>query len=417
MTNVTAQRALEALRNGVPNADAVRALGCMQPEALDRFRRQLEQLAGKSTDGGPSFVPGMLIAGDFGAGKSHTLSFLEQEALARNFVVSRLVISKETPLHDPAKLFQAAVREARLPESRGSLLHELALRIDYRSNAAKSFVGWATRGQPFGMVAASVLIDERSHNAELKERIVNWWSGEKLEVAQVRAGLKEIDMPKAVEVKAVSIAALAPVRFEFAVRLARAVGVSGWVLLFDEIELVARYSLLQRARAYAELARWLGAVPEQGILGITAVAAISNDFDIDVLQRRNDHEKAPDRLKQKGDQRSLAQALMGKIGIELISEKAVPLHAPNDDTLVVAFDRLRRLYEIAYGYRPDGDPALEGGQHRAMRSYVRRWISEWDLDRLYGKREHTVIEEPIQVDYSEDPDLVCESEARAGEPE
>lgn len=34
---ISAQRALEALRNGVPNGDAVRALGCMQPAALDAF--------------------------------------------------------------------------------------------------------------------------------------------------------------------------------------------------------------------------------------------------------------------------------------------------------------------------------------------------------------------------------------------
>ena len=118
----TAQRALEALRNGVPNGDAVNALGCMQPEALDRFNHQLEALARQDlTVPSPvvSPIPGTLIAGDFGAGKSHTLAFFEQEALRRGFVVSKVVVSKETPLHDPSKLFAAAVREARLPDSRG----------------------------------------------------------------------------------------------------------------------------------------------------------------------------------------------------------------------------------------------------------------------------------------------------------
>ena len=31
----------------------------------------------------------------------------------------------------------------------------------------------------------------------------------------------------------------------------------GWLLLFDEVELIGRYTLLQRGRSYAELARWL----------------------------------------------------------------------------------------------------------------------------------------------------------------
>lgn len=38
---VPSRRALEALRNGVPNRDAVTALGCNQPEVERRFDAQL----------------------------------------------------------------------------------------------------------------------------------------------------------------------------------------------------------------------------------------------------------------------------------------------------------------------------------------------------------------------------------------
>ncbi|MGI8980890.1 MAG: BREX system ATP-binding domain-containing protein [Pirellulaceae bacterium] len=416
MSALTAQKAIEALRNGVPNSDAVRALGCMQPEALDRYRRQLDRLTLGAIESEPPFVPGTLIAADFGAGKSHTLSYLEQEALSRNFVVSRVVISKETPLHNPAKLFQAAVREARLPDSRGSLLHELAMRVDYQSERAQAFIEWSKRKQPYGMLAASVLIDEKSSNAELKAQVVNWWSGEKLTVSSIRTGLAELGMPRAFDVKAVSESDLAPIRFGFAVRLARAAGFHGWVLLLDEVELVGRYSLLQRARSYAELARWLGAVPDKGVPGITTVAAITDDFDIEVLERREDKTKAPERLRQAGDQKGLSQAQMAETGIGLItSPQVVRLHAPSDDTLAVSFERLRKLYETAYGYAPKGLVPHEGAAHQAMRSYVRRWISDWDLDRLYGEREHVPVEETLKVDYSESPELSEEAEVPAGE--
>ena len=40
--------------------------------------------------------------------KGHTLEFLREMALDRKFVCSQLYISKETPLHDPVKLFQSA---------------------------------------------------------------------------------------------------------------------------------------------------------------------------------------------------------------------------------------------------------------------------------------------------------------------
>jgi hypothetical protein len=40
-----------------------------------------------------------------------------------------------------------------------------------------------------------------------------------------------------------------------------------------------------------------------------------------------------------------------------------------------------------------------------MRSYVRRWITQWDLSRLYGQRDRAMIEEVMQIDYLEDLDF------------
>jgi hypothetical protein len=207
---------------------------------------------------------------------------------------------------------------------------------------------------------------------------------------------------------------LAPVRFAFTSRLVRAAGYAGWVVLLDEVELVGRYSLLQRGKAYAELARWLGAVPAQAVPGMTAVAAITDDFDIHVLEGRSDREKVPARLAQRGDQASLALVAMAEAGIRLIGREAVTLHAPNDDTLTVSHDRLQTLYDRAYGFTPTATGGLDGA-HRAMRSYVRRWISEWDLERLYPGAHQEALEEAVRVDLSEDPELGQESEERADE--
>src|SRR3984885_15123125 len=60
--------------------------------------------------------PGLGIAGGFGAGKPHSLGYLAEVGRAQNFVVSRVVVSKETPLSDPARVFEAAVRAATLPD-------------------------------------------------------------------------------------------------------------------------------------------------------------------------------------------------------------------------------------------------------------------------------------------------------------
>src|SRR3954471_14166169 len=90
------RRAVDALRSGVPNRDAVGALDSSQAEIERRFVEQLDTLR---AGGAPR---GLVAVGDFGSGKSHLLEYLRHLGLDGSFVVSKVVVSKETPLHDPA---------------------------------------------------------------------------------------------------------------------------------------------------------------------------------------------------------------------------------------------------------------------------------------------------------------------------
>src|SRR4029077_4849894 len=76
------RRALEALRAGVPNRDAVAVLGSQQTAVEDRFTQMLA-----ATDSRPAGEPvgGMLIGGGFGSGKSHVLEHLTHLALEAGF--------------------------------------------------------------------------------------------------------------------------------------------------------------------------------------------------------------------------------------------------------------------------------------------------------------------------------------------
>jgi predicted ATPase len=74
-----ARRALEALRAGVPNHDAVAALGSLQTAIDDRFS---ELLATAIDPARSEPVGGLLIGGGFGSGKSHVLEHLAARALS-----------------------------------------------------------------------------------------------------------------------------------------------------------------------------------------------------------------------------------------------------------------------------------------------------------------------------------------------
>ena len=71
------------------------------------------------------------------------------------------------------------------------------------------------------------------------------------------------------------------------------------MVLFDKVELIGRYSPLQRGRFYAELARWLdGDLGDEGEPLVT-VAAITADFEAAVMTGKNDRETLPQRLRDK----------------------------------------------------------------------------------------------------------------------
>src|SRR5262245_2211528 len=140
-SQIVSRRAIEALRAGVPNRDAVLALGCEQPFIEERFRARFQQAKEGVTQGVQA--GGLLIAGDFGAGKSHLLEYLQQVALAEHFVCSKVVVSKETPLYDPTKFYRAAVRAAVAPGRRGAALTEVAAQLDPRNDAYTELSAWA----------------------------------------------------------------------------------------------------------------------------------------------------------------------------------------------------------------------------------------------------------------------------------
>ncbi|MDQ3702671.1 MAG: DUF2791 family P-loop domain-containing protein, partial [Chloroflexota bacterium] len=380
---LAARRAIEALRSGVPSQAAVRLLGTAQPHVEGRFWQQLQ---GAGDDAGSGVqTPGLLIAGDFGAGKSHLLGYLQHVALQQGFVCSRVVISKETPLYDPNKLYRAALQSAVVPGKRGVALTEIAATLDFASPAYAELSRWAG-GPESGLNSrfpATLFLYERVKDPEILDRIVSLWAGDPLNVSEIRSWLRAHGAATSYPLERVPSKELPFQRFTFASRLMAAAGFAGWVLLVDEVELIGRYSFMPRARSYAALARWAGHLPEQTCPGLITVFAITSDFASAVLEDRNDAEIVPGKLRASGldPERQLASA--AELGMRLIARETVHLSAPDRTTVQQTKEQVRQLHARAYGWEP---PALDGQEDLSlrMRQHVRQWINEWDLKRLYS---------------------------------
>lgn len=394
---MVARRAIESLRNGVPSGAAVRALGWHHASQLSQFDSLLENAKADS-----SGTRGKMVVGEFGTGKSHLLGYLEQRALKDNFVVSRVVISKETPLFQPERVLAAALREGRIPGARGAILHELAPRLDFSSRKADGLARWSV-GAP-GMLAASLHLYERSvelADDELLSRIVDWWAGEKLAPTDVKKAIGKIQATQAFEVKAIKASELIPHRIELVANVIKAVGFSGWLILLDEVELIGRYSRLQRAKSYAELARWFG-LSGTNAPSLACIATVTGDFTTKVLDGgsdgMDDRQRIPEFLRSRNKTGDNELAEMAELGIDAIDNpSSIYLLGPDAALLSATKLRVAEVYGSAFDWTPPQESPSIMSTTTPMRTYIKTWIYAWDLARLgITQRASIEFEELIQ---------------------
>jgi hypothetical protein len=399
--SVRHRRAIEALRAGVPSREAVALLGSGQTHIEDEFLELLGAVRAGTAGG-------MLIGGGFGSGKSHLLEHLTQLALTEGYAVSRVVVSKETPLYDPVKVYRAAAEAAAVAGGQGPAISEAAARLDVQGPAYAELLRWsmsAAAGLNERFASSLVLYAKsRERDPELADELVRFWCGDPLAVPRLRRGLKDVGEAK-VTLSPVTVKALGAQRLCFAARLLAAAGCAGWLVLFDEVELIGRYSQLQRARSYAQLARWVRGKHDAPGLPLAAVLAMTDDFEAAVVTGKKDKDLIPGRLRGASAPEAEELAADAALGMRIIDREMTLLTPPDDVELDRAYRKLKDLHAAAFGWEPPDIEGLERLGATRMRQYVRAWINEWDLVRLDPGFAPRTVALDVSSDYREDTDL------------
>jgi hypothetical protein len=258
--------------------------------------------------------------------------------------------------------------------------------------------------------AATLLLHERLRGGdvpdsdEVIEAVLRFWAGDPLRIPDLRRALKAIGAAGVYSFPPLGARELARQRIRFLSRLLRAAGYAGWVVLFDEVELIGRYSALQRGRSYAELARWVGGDPDDRAAPLAAVLAMTDDFEAAVLTGKADRTKIPARLRDKQTQEWNELAQLADKGLRHIERDLLLLEAPDAAELDRTYAVLKDLHGSAYGWSPPDVPGLERLGATRMRQYVRAWINAWDLLRLDPDYQPDTQIVELRTSYAEDTD-------------
>ncbi len=400
------QRAMEALRSGVPNRDVVQVLGSHQPDLEGKFRRLLQQMEAQVPQNMPT--KGIVIEGGFGSGKSHLLHALQQVALEKNFVCSPIVISKETPFYNGVPLFRAAINNAIVPGKHGDALTEIAGELNFQSPHYADLFDWVHRNDQVcdSRFAASLYLYERMINdPELSHRMIRYWAGDPISNSQLNKYLQGCPPETPYVFNKISSQDLALHRFQFVSRLMVAAGYKGWILLIDEAEIIGRYSFKQRIKSYMEVARWMGVLTEDTCPAIGAIVALTDDFQSVVLEEKQDSQKIEQMCQEESTDEAHMQALQAVQGIRLIEQEGEPLIRPYESMVDALYERLWALHGSAYSWTPPPVSSIEKLSSTRMREYVRGWITEWDLRRLYPDAQLDIEILDVRQTYDEDQEL------------
>jgi P-loop Domain of unknown function (DUF2791) len=307
-------------------------------------------------------------------------------------------------------MFRAATESLTLPDRVGSLPEIVErLRLDSQAYADLYRLVQDPEWRFDPLFQASLLLYERlHHDTELIDRIVAFWGGDRVNVTELRKQLRMIGQARA-DLRSRSIKDLALPRFRFTAQLIGAAGYTGWVLLLDEVELVANLSLTARERAYANLAALAGHLKHRTIPGLFMVGSVTTEFTGVVFEQRRDREKIPQRWAER-DPGYLAEIEAGMQFLAPASRRWMRIRQPDSEALQRTHDRVRDLYEVAYGWRPPSEVLTDPGVSRSMRQHVRDWITRWDLLRLDPSYRADIETQWVTPDLTERPDMELSEE-------
>ena len=233
-TRLEARRTIEALRYGLVPAKRIRELSV----GLEDEKASLHQAFTNTRDNGGDV---RVVVGEYGAGKSHFFELAAQEALTNNFIVATTSLDlREVPPNRPQRIYLSLMRSLRFPDSTEVGLTPLLEKIVALPNYSE--IQDSVKETFFATALHNYLLMRETPNEALEE-LVDWMSGEKVFISDVRrnAAFKS----KEFQIKSLSQLTTAADQYSYLLNgwgwLATQAGYNGLAVFIDESE---HYSLL-----------------------------------------------------------------------------------------------------------------------------------------------------------------------------
>jgi len=304
--NFSLRRAVERIRDGLFDPLGVQWL----TSGKQKLDQVFDQGVARLETGQPCHV---CICGAYGQGKSHSLAYLKQRALAENFVVSSINLDpRQTPFHDFKAVYRALMGAMTFPDGQHSVTDVWKKAADHwlnqPGNRDKTLEDLIPEDLPHRFRAilaamASSNMDIAPAKRKLKKHgrfrprefpwiLKNALMGKEIPAHRLQAVFHYRQVPF---YKDHSLVCNDPAQYLAAVkglaRLLKKMGYRGWMVLFDEGESIGQTRITSRSKSYELLHKFI--CPDTGSRGLFPVFAFTHDFFTLVAEEPYDRTRAP----------------------------------------------------------------------------------------------------------------------------
>ena len=344
----------------------------------------------------------MVFSGRYGEGKTHLLNTIFSMASQNNMVVSLVCLGKETPMDKPWLLYQKVIANTFLPG---------AEQPGFRSRLEEMTPGSALTGDLLGYTAKEQETDKLyyllkaflgTQEDEERSLFLGDLEGDFVSPALIKKSYRRVTGQTAKFNQSFSKTKHTKDYFAFTSHLFRQLGFSGWVILFDEAELIGRIGKKARAKSYVEMNSFLR--PSARLEGVFSLFAVSSSFAEDVIDKKHEQENAEEIFAEAPDALKAAKATINAI---LNAPELAPL---TKSEIMDILTSIQDFHGRAYDWHPQV-PAdtiyteTEAGGY-LLRTKIRAAIEYFDQLYQYGEAGKIRIAELGKESFEEDvPEL------------
>lgn len=391
-TDFNARHVIEALRSGVPSRAVGEYFSEARPAMLRRIQERMEAVRETGRSGG------MIFTGRYGEGKTHLLNTAFNMASAENMVVSFVSLGKETPVDKPYLLYPKIVANTYLPGAAQPGFRQKLEDLTQGSSISGELLAYAAKELEtdklyFLLKAFLGTQEEDERYAFLADLEGDFTTGQ-----TIKRSYRRITGSVAKFNQNFSKTKHGFDYFCFLSHLFRQLGYAGWVLLFDEAELIGGMGKKARAKSYVEIQRFLRPSPK--LEGVFSLFAFSSSYVEDVIDKKKEEENVQTTYAEDPDALTAATATVNAI---LNAPELAPL--TKEEILQVLLS-IQEFHGRAYGWTPDVSTeaiyaATEAGGY-LLRTKIRAAIEFFDQLYQYGEAGRTRITELGRETFEED---------------